>query len=92
MEIRKYGKLAMTCAKYQVYLSGYGNITPLKPILQMVTEPALCETLCQSNSPTHELQAALLQPLWKQPHTFTIELCSMVQWPVPSLKINGRTV
>jgi hypothetical protein len=32
--------------KYQVYLSGSIIVINLKPILSVVTEPALCEILC----------------------------------------------
>jgi hypothetical protein len=36
-----YGKLAMTCLRYQVYLYGSEAITYLKAFLWVVTEPAL---------------------------------------------------
>jgi hypothetical protein len=36
-----YGKLAMTCFKYQVYLYGLEAITYLNACLWVVTEPAL---------------------------------------------------
>ena len=36
-----YGKPAMTCFKYQVYLYGSEAITYLNAILWVVTEPAL---------------------------------------------------
>ena len=36
-----YGKQAMTCFKYQVYLYGPETITYLTAILWVVTEPAL---------------------------------------------------
>ena len=36
-----YGKPAMTCFKYQVYLYGSEAITYLSAILWVVTEPAL---------------------------------------------------
>jgi hypothetical protein len=36
-----YGKLAVTCFKYQVYLYGSEAITYLNAILWVVTEPAL---------------------------------------------------
>ena len=36
-----YGKPAMTCFKYQVYLYGSEAITYLSAILGVVTEPAL---------------------------------------------------
>ena len=36
-----YGKLAMTCFKYQVYLYGSKAITYLNAFLCVVTEPAL---------------------------------------------------
>jgi hypothetical protein len=36
-----YGKLAMTCFKYQVYLYGSDAITYLNAFLWVVTEPAL---------------------------------------------------
>ncbi len=36
-----YGKPAMTCFKYQVYLYGLEAITYLSAILWVVTEPAL---------------------------------------------------
>jgi hypothetical protein len=36
-----YGKPAMTCFKYQVYLYGSEAITYLIAILGVVTEPAL---------------------------------------------------
>ncbi len=37
----KYGNLAMTCLKYQVYLYGSEAITNLNDFLWVVTEPAL---------------------------------------------------
>jgi hypothetical protein len=36
-----YGKLAMTCFKYQVHLYGSEAMTYLNAILWVVTEPAL---------------------------------------------------
>jgi hypothetical protein len=36
-----YGKLAITCFKYQVYLYGSEAITYLNAFLCVVTEPAL---------------------------------------------------
>jgi hypothetical protein len=36
-----YGKPAMICFKYQVYLYGSEAITYLSAILRVVTEPAL---------------------------------------------------
>jgi hypothetical protein len=36
-----YGKLAMTCFKYQVYLHGSEAITYLNAVLWEVTEPVL---------------------------------------------------
>jgi hypothetical protein len=33
-----YGKLAMTCFKYQVYMYGEITMTRVKPVLCMVTE------------------------------------------------------
>jgi hypothetical protein len=36
-----YGKLAMTCFTYQVYLYGSKAMTYLNAILWVVTEPAL---------------------------------------------------
>jgi hypothetical protein len=36
-----YGKLVMTCLKYQVYLFGSKAITYLNAVLWVVTEPAL---------------------------------------------------
>jgi hypothetical protein len=36
-----FGKLAMTCFKYQVYLYGSEAITYVNAILGVMTEPAL---------------------------------------------------
>jgi hypothetical protein len=36
-----YGKLAMTCFKYQVYVHGSETITYLKAFIWVVTEQAL---------------------------------------------------
>ena len=36
-----YGKLAMTCLKYQVYMYGLEAITYLNAFFWLVTEPAL---------------------------------------------------
>jgi hypothetical protein len=36
-----YGRLAMTCFKYQVYLYGSEAITYLSSFLWVVTEPAM---------------------------------------------------
>ncbi len=40
-ETLMYGKLAITCFKFQVYLYGSEAITYLSAILWVVTEPAL---------------------------------------------------
>jgi hypothetical protein len=40
-KISMYGKLAMTCFKYQVYMCGSEAITYLNAFLSVVTEPAL---------------------------------------------------
>ncbi len=52
-----YGKLAMTCLKYQVYLYGSEAITYLNAFLWVVTEPALYSK--SSDCPHPPLQAAL---------------------------------
>ncbi len=51
-----YGKPAMTCFKYQVYLYGSEAITYLSALLWVVTEPALWVARLP---PTPPLRAAL---------------------------------
>ncbi len=48
-----YGKPAMTCFKYQVYLYGSEAITYLRALLWVVTEPALVA------EPSHVKQLSL---------------------------------
>ncbi len=54
---------------YQVYLSGSIITINLKPILSVVTEPALCEMLCPKNCnpppPSPPLHAPLPHLLWQ---------------------------
>jgi hypothetical protein len=50
-ETLMYGKLAMTCFKYQVYMYGSEAITYVNAILWVLTEPALW-VIRLSQSPT----------------------------------------
>ncbi len=83
-----YGRSAMTCFKYQVYLYGSEAITYLNAILWVVTEPALW--VIRLAPPP--LQAAL--PLVYGSITFTHlkENFSMVKLPYLCKKSKGKPV
>ncbi len=67
-----YGKPAMTCFKYQVYLYGSEVITYLSAIFWVVTEPELWVIRLP---PTPPLQAALPSCVWQHNlHPFEREL------------------
>ncbi len=65
-----YGKPAMTCFKYQVYLYGSEAITYLSAILWEVTEPALgvirLPPTPHCRQPSPRCLAAYPSPIWKR--------------------------
>jgi hypothetical protein len=71
-----YGKLALTCFEYQVYLYGSVAVTYLNVILWVVTKPSLVSSDC----PQPPLKAAVPplsitaepSPIWK----ITLVYCS----------------
>ena len=84
-----YGKPAMTCFKYQVYLYGSEAITYLSAILWVVTEPALWAI--RLPPPPHYRQSS--PPVYDS-ITFTHlkENFSMVKLPYLCKKSKGKPV
>ncbi len=84
-----YGKLAMTCFKYQVYLYGSEVLTYLSTILWVVTEPALWVIRLP---PTPPLQAALPPVYGSITFTHSKENFSMDKLPYLCKKSKGKPV
>ncbi len=65
-----YGKLAITCFKYQVYLYGSEAITYLNAFLWVVKDPVLwvirLPPLPTTGSPPPLCTAAYPSPIWKR--------------------------
>ncbi len=83
-----YGKSAMICFKYQVYLYGSEAITYLSSILWVVTEPALWVI----RLPPTPLQAALPPVYGSITFTHLKENVSMVKLPFLFKKSKGQPV
>ncbi len=81
-----YGKPAMTCFKYQVYLYGSEAITDLNALIGVVTEP----TLWVITLPP--LQAALPPCVWQHNRHPLEENSSMIKLPYLCSEAEGKPV
>jgi hypothetical protein len=90
-----HGKSApITSFKYQVYMYGYGTITYSKPILSLVTEPALYKSNEHQTTPTHP-PATSAYPILNGSITFTIMKRTQLiysQITITHFKNTGKTI